>query len=389
MNKGWGVFTYVSASLLIAVFGFLLLLPIIPTLKNDFAPNVPWILVPFSLIMIGIFVIAILDTAKGKFVIDKNRIYSVTTLSYSELLFNEIKGYRRNSKFILIEAKNPNKKNIKISTYFGKTNEIIEWLLNHNYHDLDVVQENDEKNAILNNEEFGWNKAEREKKLNTACQFARITNVIGVLSASWVFFYPNPYQYSIIPAIVFPIICLFILRHFKGLIKIGKREKSTHPTIFIGFFGSIIALTLRALRDFSILEYSNVWIPIILIASIYITVLLFCIQDVKYKKLSDFFNAFGVLIIVMAYSYSSFITVNCLYDKSEPEIFNAVILDKVTSSGKNTTYYLDLSPWGPRKQAERITVSREQYDNFDINDEASIYLMKGKFDVQWFKILRK
>ncbi|WP_431241319.1 hypothetical protein ACQ9BO_14580 [Flavobacterium sp. P21] len=231
MNKGWAVFMYIFGTLLIAVFGFLLFMPIIPAVKNDLPPNSYWIFGPLSLVMLCVFVIAVLDTAKGKFVIDKNRIYNITTLSKRELFFHEIKGYRVNDKFIIIESKSETKKNIKISTYFGKTDEIKKWLRDNNYRDLDVIEEIEEKQEILNNEEFGWNKAERKNKLNQAQIFAKIMNGIGAIAGVWVLFFPNPYKYAIVPCIIFPIASLIVLRSFKGLIRIDEK-KTVHILVF-------------------------------------------------------------------------------------------------------------------------------------------------------------
>ncbi|TDP03224.1 hypothetical protein [Flavobacterium sp. 245] len=384
--KVWAIVIYICAPLLIALFVFLLLMPLIPATKNDLAPGAYWFMAALSILMIVVFTFALLDTIKGKFVIDRNKIYSVTTLSNRELLLHEIKGYRTNDKFIIIEPKNKDKKNIKISTYFSKTHEIKEWLLTNNYPDLDLSQEIEDRKAILNNQEFGWNESEREKKLLTAGKVAKIVNVIGSVAGGWLLFFPKPYEYAIIPCIIFPILCLIVLRNFRGLIKIDEKKNSAYPSLFWGFFATVMALFLRSLIDFEILDYAPVWIPMIVIASIFIALLLFCTQENKYDKASDYLGAFGILLISFCYAYGAFITVNCIYDKSEPEVFNAVILDKTISSGKNKSYYLELTPWGPRKENERATVSKDFYNSHQVNEEVEVYLMKGRFEVAWFEV---
>ncbi|MDQ6469831.1 hypothetical protein RB619_04175 [Flavobacterium sp. LHD-80] len=387
--KGWGIIIYICAPLLIALFIFLLAMPFIPATKNDIAPDAYWFMAVLSIVMITVFTFALLDIIKGKFVIDRNRVYSVTTLSNRELLFHEIKGYRTNDKFIIIEPKSKNKKNIKISTYFGKTDEIEEWLLENDYPDLDKIQEIEEKKEILKNQEFGWNETEREQKLVQARKTAKIINGIGAIAGIWLLFFPKPYQYAIVPCIVFPIICLFILRNFRGLIRIGEKKNTAYPNIFMGLFASILALCLRSLLDFQILDYSNLWVPMIIIAIIYITILLFCVSDIKYEKAYDYLNAFGIVLLALSYAYGSYTTVNCVYDNSKPELFNAVVLEKGINSGKNKTYYLNLTPWGPRKESERVTVNQSFYENTQVNDEVNVYLMKGKFEIPWFQVTAK
>lgn len=389
MAKGWAILMYICSPLLIALFVFLLFMPLIPSMKADVSPNAVWFLAPFSIIMLTIFVIGLLDTIKGKFVIEKSRIYSVTTLSNRELLLHEIKGYRTNDKFIVVEPKNKDKKNIKISKYFGKTSEITDWLVNNNYPDLDLSQEIEERKAILKNQEFGWNEAEREKKLLQARRVSKIINIIGSVVGAWLLFYPKPYEFAILPTIIFPIICLFVLRYFRGLIKIDEKKNSAYPSIFWGFFATVMALFLRSLLDFQIMDYSGVWIPLFIIAAIYIVLLLFCTEEARYDKASDYLGAFGVLIIVFSYAYGSFVTVNCVFDQSEPEVFNATILDKTISSGKSKSHYLELTPWGPRTEAERVMVPKSFYESHQIKDEVTVYLMKGKFDIPWYEVASK
>ena len=125
---------YIGAPLLIALFCWILIMPFIPSVKDDVNPSVYWFLIPMSLGMIALMTVGLIDTIKGKFVIDSDKIFTVSTFSNRQLMFNEIKGYRITDKYIFVESNNENKKKIKISTYFGKTNEIVEWL-SENYSD--------------------------------------------------------------------------------------------------------------------------------------------------------------------------------------------------------------------------------------------------------------
>ncbi|RDC62787.1 hypothetical protein AHMF7616_01381 [Adhaeribacter pallidiroseus] len=87
--RGWAVFIYLTAPLLIFLFGWLLFMPFLPNAKGN-SNNLIWFLTPVSLGMIGLMVIGLLDTIFGKVVIEADRIYSKSILSNRELLFNEI-----------------------------------------------------------------------------------------------------------------------------------------------------------------------------------------------------------------------------------------------------------------------------------------------------------
>ncbi len=376
---------YIGAPLLIALFCSILIMPFIPSMKEDMNPNVYWFLIPMSLGMIALMTIGLIDTVKGKFVIDSDKIYTISTFSNTKLMFNEIKGYRITDKYIFIESNNEQKKKIKVSTYLGRVNEIEEWL-SQNYSDLDIVQANQEKEEILNNDEFGWTTEQREEKLIKAHKTAEILNWTGGLIGAWILFLANPYEYAIITSIFFPIICVIVLKYFNGLIRIDERKDTAYPTIFWAIFAPSMGLCLRGLLDYNIFDYSKIWTPSILIALTFIAVLTIGNKEFKFNKTKDYLTILGFSIFMFGYGYGAVITLNCMYDKSEPQKYDATILSKRISSGKSTTYYLELTPWGKQKEIDEVSVSKDLYNKLNQNDKVNIYFMKGQFDIPWFEV---
>ncbi len=383
ISKGWAIFIYITAPLLIALFSWLLIMPFVIGSENDIKTF--WILGPISLGIIALMVVGLLDTIKGKFVIDHDKIFTISTFSNRQLMYNEIKGYRITDKYIFIESNNEQKKKIKVSTYFGKVNEITEWL-SENYSDLDILQANQEKEEILNNEEFGWTTEQREEKLLKAHKTAKILNWTGGLIGAWTLFFANPYEYAIIASIVFPIICVVVLKYFNGLIRIDERKDTAYPTIFWAIFAASMGLCLRALLDYNIFDYSKIWTPSSIIALTYIAVLTIGNKEFKFKKAKDYLTIMGFSIFMFGYGYGAIITLNCFYDKLEPEKFNATILSKRISSGKSTTYYFELTPWGQQKEIDEVSVPKDLYNKLDQNDKVNIYFMKGQFEIPWFEV---
>jgi hypothetical protein len=383
ISKGWAIFIYITVPLLIALFGWMLIMPFVTGSENDM--KTLWILGPISLGMIALMVVGLLETIKGKFVIDNNKIFTVSTFSNRQLMFNEIKGYRITDKYIFIESNNKQKKRIKVSTYFGNLNEITEWLSEH-YSDLDTIQAIQEKEEILNNEEFGWTTEQREEKLIKAQKIAKILNWTGGLIGAWTLFLAYPYEYAIIASIALPIICVIVLKYFNGLIRIDERKDTAYPTIFLAIFAASIGLCLRGLLDYNIFDYSKIWTPSILIVLTYIAVLTIGNKELKFKKAKDYFTILVFSIFMFGYGYGAVITLNCMFDKSEPETFNATILSKRISSGKHTTYYIELTPWGLQNEIDEVSVSKDLYNKLDQNDKVNIYFMNGQFGIPWFQV---
>ena len=385
ISKGWRIFIYIGAILMIALFVFILIIPFVPGLNNDINTNAYWFFIPMSLGMIALMIVGIMDTIKGKFVIDKNQVFTVSTFINRALLFSEIKGYRVTDKYLFIESNNENKKRIKVSTYVAHSNEIEAWLA-ENFKDLDVVESNEEKKEILTNEEYGFTPGEREAKLAKARMAAKILNWAGGLLAVWTFIFPNPYEYAIIASIIFPVICIIVLKYYSGLIRIDERKNTAYPSIFWALLSATMALFIRILLDYAIFDYAKMWLPVIIITLVFMAFILVGNKEFQFKKANNYLTILGLLFYMSGYSYGALVAVNCLFDKSEPEIFNAKILSKRVSTGKYTSYNLEITPWGPQQEVDEVQVSKPIYEQLEKDDEVNIYFMKGKFDIAWYEV---
>jgi hypothetical protein len=383
ISKGWAIIIYITAPLLIGLFAWLLIMPWVTGSQQDM--EALWILGPVSVGMIVFLLIALLDTIKGKFVIADDKIWIVSTLSKRELTIDEIKGYRIADKYIFIESNVKGKRKITLNTYYENSHEIIDWL-SENYLDLDVIEAYDEEREILGNEALGWTLEQREAKLAKAHKMAKVLNWTGGLIGIWTFFWASPYEYAIIASIAFPILCLIVLKFSNGLIRINEKKENAYPVIFWGIFATSMGLCLRGLMDYNIFDYSNVWTPSISVTLAYTALLTIGSKEFKLDMAKGYWMIIGYSILIFCYGYGAVITLNCMYDKSEPEIFHATILNKRIDSGKLTTYYLELTPWAQQSKSSEFTVSKELYNNLHIADTVNIVFKQGNFDIPWFEI---
>jgi hypothetical protein len=385
LGKGWVILIFIVATLVILSFSYLLIQSFISDSKMTFQESLIAGIV--SLGMIGLMVLVVLGAIKGKFVIDSDRIYSRGVFSTQQLMFDEIKGYRLNDKYILIEPKNEKQKKMAISKYLAKSDEIVDWLSDY-YDDLDIdyAELEKENEEILNNEAFGLTPQYREERLEKSHTTAKILNWGGAIIGAWTYFFPNPYEFAIIAAIAFPLICIIPLKYFNGLMRIDEKKGSAYPSIFFAIFAPTIAICLRGLLDYNIYDYSKIWLWAVVIAIAYIALLVIGNKEFNFKKAKDYFTIGIFLLLMFGYGYSTVVILNCTYDKSEPEIFEARIMSKRYSAGKSSSYYFQLSVWGTQKEPEEISVSYDLYDKLNKNDTVKVYYMKGQFDIPWIEI---
>lgn len=381
--KGWALFIYCCAPLLIALFTWLLVMPF--TGQQPAAGNhTAWILVPVSIAMIALTVIGVIDSYKAKLVINADRINSFGFLSERELMHNEIKGFRITDKYILIEPGTKAKKTIKVSTYFGNKEQIIQWLASH-YDDLDITNIVTSKEEILSNGHFGLTPEQREEKLQRASLVAKIINWCGGLVTLWCFFYPHPYQYAILAAVIIPPAAIAAIFYFGGIIKFEEKD-GAYPTVFPALLIPGLALVIRAVMDYNIFDNTHAWLPSIIITVALTALLIISSRQENMKQRKTFIAALAMSIFLLAYSYGTVITLNAVYDLSPAQVYKAAVIKKRISSGKSTTYYLAVTPWGPEVAGDEVTVSKELYNTTSINDSVNIYFKKGRFSIPWFEV---
>ncbi len=284
IGKSWAIFIYIFAPLLIGFFGWILTLPFA---KGNFSPNASWILIPIAIAMIALMVFGFIDAYKGKLTIYEGRIVSISTFSNRELKYSDIKGFTVNDNYIFVEPNYDNQKRIKISKYIGGYDEILFWL-SQTFTDLEEQNTIKEEQEILNDENYGWTKDIREEKLNKARQTSRIINWAAGITAAWTFFYPTPYQYSILTAMVIPIVALCVVKFSSGLIRFDERKGSAYPSVIYAFIYPSLGLMLRAILDYDISDYSNVWLATIIITITFLALLLIGQRKLTFKKKIDY-----------------------------------------------------------------------------------------------------
>jgi hypothetical protein len=91
-----------------------------------------------------------------------------------------------------------------------------------------------------------------------------------------------------------------------------------------------------------------------------------------------------VLLFGAVYTYGAIAQADTLLDKSEPKTFEAAILSKRISSGRNTTWYLQISPWGPQPEETEVSVPRPLYNSVFPNQTICVHLSDGALKIPWY-----
>jgi hypothetical protein len=90
--------------------------------------------------------------------------------------------------------------------------------------------------------------------------------------------------------------------------------------------------------------------------------------------------------LMSMYGYGVVAHGNRLLDRSDPDVFHVEVLDKRVSTGKSTSYYLELAPWGPRTESAEAEVDRDFHDRVRPGGTVCVYLWPGALKIRWFEV---
>lgn len=385
LAKGWAIFIYIFAPLVIALFVWLAIMPFTPA-SEGMSPNAAWFFIPVSLLMVGIMVYGLLDAIKGRVIIEGSKIIKKGVFGSRELLSHEIKGFIVIQYYIVIEPGMVHKKKMKISLAYGKTQEILDWLASR-HPDLEEMTRLQETNEILANEQYGSTVSKRTWYWDNAKQVASYLNWAGIGVGLWAIFYPSPYLHALIACMVIPLITIVVTKLYKGLLRLDAPTGSAYPTVGGALFVPAAALAVRALQDYSVFDHSPGWLPVIIVTAVLMGASILAHKDFNLKESRHGWFVAAYLLFSMAYAYGTVIILNCYYDRSTPEVYQATVMEKKNSSSSSgDSYYFYLTPWEKAKEVEQMDVPRSVYERVNKNDVVTVLYYKGKFNIPWIRI---
>jgi hypothetical protein len=345
------------------------------------------LLVPVSLAMIALMVYCILDVLFSKFTIEDGCVTSHTPIGTRSLLVNEIRGYRQDKNYIWIIPIDTSQKKIKISNYVKGSQQIVQWLDLH-YYNLATVHADEEEAQILQNEEFGITEESRLRRLNEARKVSKFINGGAYILLVWMFAFPRYcYEYGIIVCAVYPLIAIFVTLSYRGLISADEYGESKIPSLATSVVAPGIMLGLRALMDFTIVTHPlSAWIAVGIVSITFSLLYVLPSFKTSTKPMRYFLTTSLMIFLNLFYSYGLIIMANCMLDNKQPAHYETTVADKRISSGKTTSYYVDVNPVGPLTEGQEVKVSRDEYESIHVGDTLGVTLHNGYINIPWIEI---
>jgi hypothetical protein len=379
--KGWRIFIYVLSPPLILAF---LAAPFVfwwEGPRNGITMGLGFVMFAMALF----FLYGLLETHKAKHIITADSLLYEGALRRKAIPLANIKGYRIDQQYTNFYSNNPADPSIRIG-YTSENYEAMQRWFADRYPDLDQQEQAHATALLVADTSLGTSPEDREATLTSAQRTAQYLNIVGGAVAVWLFFLPEEhYRWAMALALAVPLLAAGALWRHAGVLRPDERRNSAYPSVAIALTAPSALLLLRGMLDFELLAYAPLWIWVAGIVGALALALVGGSWHFVRRNDGRLGLLFSVLFIAVMYGFGAAISYNCAFDESLATRYKTQVINKHCSSGKTTTYYLEVKPWGPRTEAADIIVDRNFYQRKSPGDPISVYLKAGQLQVPWFQ----
>ena len=382
LSTGWKIFAWLFTVGCLAISVLMFFLPYLdPHMDTSSGTVMGLVLSAFFFFLGGYMAASIL---KSRFEIWSDRIRDVGIFKTDEIKLDDLAGYRmmdtKGGQVIKFISRN-SPTVIRASLVFDDPVSFQNWV-DKNVKNLDEADAREEEKEAETDDHLGGSREERKEKLKAAKQVIKFLGGAALALTLWGFIRPEPYHLVVGLLLAAPLISIGFLFGFGGAIRfnIDNKTSSVYPSIDAAFLIPIVCLSLRAVLDWHLLAWDAFWVPFSCFTLALWGFLQMASQDARSKTSS---LLVGVLFCAV-WGYGTTVTLNGILDKGVPATYPTQVLAKRISTGKHTSYYLNLAPWGPVAEPKEVDVGSRLYRQKSVGDPMTVYLYGGAFHIPWY-----
>lgn len=344
-----------------------------------------------AIVLLAIPVLVVINVVRKKVIVGPDWISYTGLFSEKTLPFHSIKGYRFGFKNIYLEPMRPGDPTIVIGHYRDLENgwELKQWI-KEAFKDLNTADLASQHAAVLANIRLGATEEARKKTLTKVNTLTLIYNVVCfplvlilILDAG---------KTALTLLLIYPFIGILLMISGRGLIKFqSNRQRSICSFVTLGIFVPGFALLIKSMAKDQVLDTTHLWVPALGISLLLFTLIYVTGINTSMGMLRA--QVMMMILTALVYGFGSTLQANWVFDPSDPAVYDVTILGSRVSQqssrltdGKDESYYLAISPWGPRHETEEVAVSWNLYRLSQKGDTLQVHLGEGLLHIPWFFI---
>jgi hypothetical protein len=331
--------------------------------------------------LLGLYIFA--WALRSRLVIDGTRIEVRGALKEYTAELSQIEGFRtissRNGDYIVLYLKEGRGK-ITLAQSFATGDDYRAWF--QQLTDLDARDRDALLAEIAQDAELGATPEDRLAALKRAKTLSYVAIAVSLAVAIGVNFAPVVYRLPLAAVLALtPVAVLMLMQRSPLLYSFFK--KKADPRADVAFILMITSFGMAfTAADIEFVSIKPLLYLIIPVALVYIAAL----YSTASKNNPVIATILGLLFVSLPYSFGLAVVVNSMADRSKPDTYEVPVTGKHTESGKSTTYYLELSPWGPLNEPNNLSVSSAMYTDTAAGDAVCLALHSGRLHAQWYQL---
>jgi hypothetical protein len=276
---------------------------------------------------------------------------------------------------------------------------ISQWIRARTRNLLDEMLE-EEDAAISGDQSLGFSEADKEDRLATLRKVIKRVDylVYGTGAVAFInFLFVEDALVELIAIgvlMLVPVFLDFLALSNRGHVRIDYEEGSRYPQIFTGTMMAGVVLAMLSLLDRGALLDNRYYE--LLFALVLAKGLLWCFIDrdrltvlLARGKVITAITVIAMFAIPGFWVGGSLYQANKLLDKSPTAWHATEIVEKKVSSGKTTSYTVELASWDPAQEdAVGYTLRRAEFEGFEEGMPVEVGVREGAIGIAWASDLR-
>jgi len=284
------------------------------------------------------------------------------------------------ASFIRLVSRTPGVRDLRLERMFATDAAFDAWM--QRLPDLDAQELARSQAEYVADEDHRAPHEEKLRRLRSAQRIARYAQYATFAVVAWGFMYPHPYDLLMLVLAAMPVVIVGIAVTGRGAYTLEGRRNDVRANLALPLIMPGMVLLLRAVIDLQVLDWQALLWLAALVTALGAALLLWASPDFRRSVGGVVTAAF----LLCAWGYGVTAQLNVQLDRAAPGQFAVQVLDRHLESGKSTTYYLDVTAWGPRTAHEDVVVSRELYGHVAAGGRVCIYLWPGALGVRWYEV---
>jgi len=247
---------------------------------------------------------------------------------------------------------------------------------------LDAQELERSRAELESNQELGLTKEQRTVRLAAAANYAKYLTWFSYAAGAWGWFYPQPYSLVILILAALPLAAIFLGLRTKGVYQFEGRRNEARPSLAAPVICPGAVLSIRALYDLSFLHWQQLLSPILFVTVVLTALLASADPSIARRR----WPLLTIFFLSAFYGLGATAMADALLDGSAPQIYQTQVLHKRISTGRHTTWYLRLAPWGPQDQNSEVGVPRSLYSSVQPGQTVCAHYHPGALKIPWYVV---